>query len=653
VLQAQFLGHTRRDSRSAITLSGVVPASQKSHACFFGQMGLRFGYFTGDEGVHAPGNGCLKVALRATRAPSDTANGPITVTDASHRTPQHHRDMVGQRLGARPNLCACAHESQILLTESPLNLKAQHTGQLGVVAQFSMGVEWQVVSKQVDAVGQQQTQPLPHPAGDAPVLAPPEQAVVYQNGIGIGFNRSLDQGPAGRDATDQQAHITVTFNLQSIGAVIAELVGLEQVVKGLAQNFGVGHQRGFQSWVGIVAQGTTGDRPNQGQSATMKRYWLLFSQWVTVLLAVWFVVATLQPEWLRSAQRSADGMTLLQAPAGSPLNRPAGSLSAPARQASPAVVSINTSKANSPSAQSQDPWFKFFYGEQEEQSPAGLGSGVIVSPEGHILTNNHVIEDADDIEVVLADGRRAAAKVIGTDPDTDLALLKITLDKLPVIVLGQTQDLQVGDVVLAIGNPFGVGQTVTSGIVSALGRSQLGINTFENFIQTDAAINPGNSGGALVDVNGNLMGINTAIYSRSGGSMGIGFAIPISTAKQVMQDLLKNGKVIRGWIGVEPQDMSPELAESFQLPKSGAALPSGVVITGVLKNGPAATAGIRPGDVIVKVAGHPVGNVAELLTQVASLKPGVPAEVNVWRRQGEVNLRLTPAERPAANKLRK
>jgi Do/DeqQ family serine protease len=368
---------------------------------------------------------------------------------------------------------------------------------------------------------------------------------------------------------------------------------------------------------------------------------------------MWFVVATLQPDWLRSAQRSANGMTLLQAPPGSSPIRPAGSLSAPARQASPAVVSINTSKTNSKHPQSQEPWFKFFHGEQEEQNPGGLGSGVIVSPEGHILTNNHVIEDADDIEVVLADGRRAAAMVIGTDPETDLALLKIKLDKLPVIVLGQTQDLQVGDLVLAIGNPFGVGQTVTSGIVSALGRSQLGINTFENFIQTDAAINPGNSGGALVDVNGHLMGINTAIYSRSGGNMGIGFAIPISTAQQVMQDLLQNGKVIRGWIGVQPQDMSPELAETFELPTPSQGLPTGVVITGVLKNGPAAVAGIRPGDVIVKVAGQSVRNVPELLTQVASLKPGVPADVNVWRKQGEVQLRLTPAERPAATQQRK
>lgn len=380
----------------------------------------------------------------------------------------------------------------------------------------------------------------------------------------------------------------------------------------------------------------------------MKRYWLLFSQWVTVMIAVWFVVATLQPEWLRGTYHSAGGMTLLQAPAGNMAIRPAGSLSAPAQKASPAVVSINTSKGGSNKPQSQDPWFRFFYGEQEEQNPSGLGSGVIVSPEGHILTNNHVIEDADDIEVVLSDGRKTRAKVIGTDPDTDLAVLQIKLDRLPVIVLGQLQDLVVGDVVLAIGNPFGVGQTVTSGIVSALGRSQLGINTFENFIQTDAAINPGNSGGALVDVNGHLMGINTAIYSRSGGSLGIGFAIPISTAKQVMQDLLKNGKVIRGWIGVEPQDLSPELAESFQLPPAGATeTRPGVVIAGVLQNGPAAKAGVRPGDVILQVARQPVGNVSDLLNQVANLKPGEPAEVLIWRQKAQIALSLTPAERPS------
>ena len=379
----------------------------------------------------------------------------------------------------------------------------------------------------------------------------------------------------------------------------------------------------------------------------MKRYWLLFSQWVTVLLALWFVVATLQPDWLRSAKRSADGMTLLQAPVGSFAGRPAGSLSAPARLASPAVVSIKTSQSSSRSS-GQDPWFKFFHGEQEEQSPSGLGSGVIVSPEGHILTNNHVIEDADGIEVALADGRRASAQVIGTDPDTDLALLKIDLDKLPVIVLGTHQDLQVGDVVLAIGNPFGVGQTVTSGIVSALGRSQLGINTFENFIQTDAAINPGNSGGALVDANGFLMGINTAIYSRSGGNMGIGFAVPVSTATQIMAALIKDGKVTRGWIGVEPRPLNAELAESFGIvkDKTTGALPKGVLIHGVLQNSPAAKAGIQPGDLIMQVAGQGVTDVPEMLSSVAALKPGEVTSLLVLRNGKNLELRVTPGTRP-------
>ena len=384
----------------------------------------------------------------------------------------------------------------------------------------------------------------------------------------------------------------------------------------------------------------------------MRRHWLLFTQTVTILLALWFIVATLKPQWLQGLA-GAGGMTLLQAQGDSSGHRPAGSLSAAAQAASPAVVSINTSQRRGRNPHAQDPWFRFFYGDQDDNAPAGLGSGVIVSPQGHILTNNHVIEDADDIEVILADGRRAAAKVIGTDPDTDLALLQISLDKLPTIVLGQSEQLQVGDLVLAIGNPFGVGQTVTSGIVSALGRNQLGINTFENFIQTDAAINPGNSGGALVDAHGHLMGINTAIYSRSGGNMGIGFAIPVSTAQQVMRDLLQDGRVTRGWIGVEPQDITPELAASFQLPqKNGQALP-GVVITGVLQDGPAARAGIRPGDVITAVEQQKVRNVSDLLGLVAGLRPGQPARIQVWRNQGMADLTVTPGQRPGPKQRRR
>ena len=385
----------------------------------------------------------------------------------------------------------------------------------------------------------------------------------------------------------------------------------------------------------------------------MRRHWLLFSQTVTVLLAIWFILATLKPAWIQGLG-SRDNITLLQVPGGHDPHRPAGSLSAAAQKASPAVVSINTSQKRSRNPHAQDPWFRFFYGDPEDDAPAGLGSGVIVSPEGHILTNNHVIEGADDIEVVLADGRRTPAKVMGTDPDTDLALLKISLDKLPVIVLGLSEQLQVGDIVLAIGNPFGVGQTVTSGIVSALGRNQLGINTFENFIQTDAAINPGNSGGALVDVSGHLMGINTAIYSRSGGNMGIGFAIPVSTAQQVMRDLISTGRVTRGWIGVEPQDISPELASSFKLPSTNGQTLQGVVITGVLQNGPAALAGLRPGDVITRVEQQQVINVSDLLGRIASLQPGKPAKVQVWRgQQGLTELTITPGQRPTPGSQRR
>ena len=375
----------------------------------------------------------------------------------------------------------------------------------------------------------------------------------------------------------------------------------------------------------------------------MKRQWLLFSQVVTVLVAVWFVVTTLKPEWLNQRSSMANGVTLIEAvPSASGVVLP-GSLSPAAKVASPAVVSIATTQAKAPKQNFQnDPWFRFFYGEREDETPQqGLGSGVIVSPEGYILTNNHVIEGAQEIEVTLSDSRRAIAKVIGTDPDTDLAILRITLDRLPVIALGNSDIAQVGDRVLAIGNPFGVGQTVTSGIVSALGRNQLGINTFENFIQTDAAINPGNSGGALVDVNGHLIGINTAIYSRSGGNMGIGFAIPVSTARQVLEGIVRDGQVTRGWIGIEPMELTPELAETFGLKST-----EGVIVTAVLQNGPAANAELRPGDLLQKVAGQPVRNVGELLTQIAALAPGKSVKLDVMRRQQSMTLEVTPAQRP-------
>jgi Do/DeqQ family serine protease len=365
----------------------------------------------------------------------------------------------------------------------------------------------------------------------------------------------------------------------------------------------------------------------------MKRYWLLFSQIVTVLLAVWFVITTLKPEWLN--RRPATGaMTLLEAPSTTVGAVMPGSMSPAAKSAAPAVVSIATTQARTAHPLANDPWFRFFYGDRQDNNPQmGLGSGVIVSPEGYILTNNHVVEGAQEIEVTLSDSRRASAKVIGTDPDTDLAVLRITLDRLPVIAMGNSDTVQVGDKVLAIGNPFGVGQTVTGGIISALGRNQLGINTFENFIQTDAAINPGNSGGALVDVNGSLLGINTAIYSRSGGNMGIGFAIPVNTARQVLEGLVRDGQVTRGWIGVEPVELNADLAETFGIKQT-----EGVIITGVLQNGPAYKAGLKPGD---------VRNVSELLTLIAAQTPGTSVKMRIKRRNSDMSLEVTPAQRPA------
>ncbi|HLA34997.1 MAG TPA: Do family serine endopeptidase, partial [Rhodocyclaceae bacterium] len=277
-----------------------------------------------------------------------------------------------------------------------------------------------------------------------------------------------------------------------------------------------------------------------------------------------------------------------------------------------------------------DPIFRHFFGDrfgEETQRRSGLGSGVVVSPEGYILTNNHVIEEADEIEVASNDGSKYKARVVGSDPESDLAVLRVPADhRLPVIAFGNSESLRVGDVVLAIGNPFGVGQTVTSGIVSALGRSHLGINTFENFIQTDAAINPGNSGGALVDANGNLIGINTAIYSQSGGSMGIGFAIPVSLAKSVMEQIIKTGAVTRGWVGIEVQEITDELASSFKLPGT-----QGALIAGVVRGSPADKAGIRPGDILLQVAGKRVGTAQTMLELIAALKPGSVERFDLWR----------------------
>jgi Do/DeqQ family serine protease len=382
---------------------------------------------------------------------------------------------------------------------------------------------------------------------------------------------------------------------------------------------------------------------------SLHRLWLIFAQTVAVAVAVLFVVSTFRPEWLPGRGLGA-GIAPATAPAQAggmaPGGAPAASYYEAVQRATPAVVNIFSSKEVSTPSHPllNDPIFRRFFGEQlpDEQSRASsLGSGVIVSSAGYIVTNHHVVEAADEIEVALADGKKLLAKVVGNDPETDLAVLRVNADNLPAITFGSSDALKVGDVVLAIGNPFGVGQTVTSGIVSALGRTGLGINTFENFIQTDAAINPGNSGGALIDAGGNLVGINTAIFSRSGGSMGIGFAIPVSTAKMVLEQIVKSGGVTRGWIGVEVQEITPALADSFKLGGQ-----RGALIAGVLRGGPADKAGIKPGDVLTEVEGKPVADPTAMLNLIAALAPGSPAKMKLKRQGQDVDATISVGRRP-------
>ena len=383
----------------------------------------------------------------------------------------------------------------------------------------------------------------------------------------------------------------------------------------------------------------------------MRKLWLTFCQTATICLAALFVVSTLRPDLLNGNTPQGAVITTVKQMTGDSTAPRAGSYSDAAKKAMPAVVNIFTSQAvKTPQPRHplmDDPVFRYFFGDQAEaqsQPSTNLGSGVIVSNSGYILTNSHVVEAADNIEVALADTRRVNAKVVGIDPESDLAVLKIDLPKLPAITFGQPDGARVGDVVLAIGNPFGVGQTVTLGIVSALGRSHLGINTFENFIQTDAAINPGNSGGALVDANGHLIGINTAIYSRTpgGASLGIGFAIPVSTAKTVMEQIIQTGSVQRGWIGVGVQDMTREIAESFKMPGTT----RGALITEVFRGTPADRGGMKVGDVLIAVDGKTVTDSATMLNLIAALTPGSQAVLRVMRETREVDLKVTVGKRP-------
>jgi serine protease DegQ len=377
----------------------------------------------------------------------------------------------------------------------------------------------------------------------------------------------------------------------------------------------------------------------------VRKFWLLFAQACTLCLGALFVVATLRPDLLPRGAGQAGSVIVTQEATTPVAGSRVASYADAAKKAMPSVVNIYTSKevrARNPLA--DDPLLRRYFPDFDRgasQRQTSLGSGVIVASEGYVLTNHHVIQGADDIQLVLADGRRVRARVRGADPESDLAVLKADEENLPAITFAGADQLQVGDVVLAIGNPFGLGNTVTMGIVSALGRNYLGVNRFEDFIQTDAAINPGNSGGALIDTAGNLVGINSTIYSQTGGSLGIGFSIPVSLARSVFEQIVRDGEVTRGWLGIEPTAVTSELAKALALPKS-----EGVVIRSMQPGGPAERAGIKVADVVVEIGGKSTRNVPQLLARIAELPPGTSAKLRVVRAGQDVEVDVLVGKRP-------
>ncbi|MFM7295066.1 MAG: trypsin-like peptidase domain-containing protein [Burkholderiales bacterium] len=394
----------------------------------------------------------------------------------------------------------------------------------------------------------------------------------------------------------------------------------------------------------------------------MRRLWLVFAEFVTVTLAVIFVVTLIRPDWnpwrKNIVEIRQDGTPGSVIGVSGSVSR--ASYAEAASRAKVSVVNVSTSRARAlPKGHplAGDPLFRRFFGVPddgdnpgEEAETSSLGSGVIVNADetgGYVLTNDHVVANAKEIRLSFGDGRVLPAKLVGTDPDTDLAVLRVNGKGLKPVTFGQSDKAQVGDVVLAIGDPFGVGQTVTMGIISALRRNRLGVNRYENFIQTDAAINPGNSGGALVDINGNLLGINSVIYSRTGGSLGIGFAIPVSMARDVMEQIIKDGSVTRGFIGISPQDVTAELADSLKL-----SVARGSVVSSVNRGSPADKGGLKTGDVIVSIDGKPIQDSVAAMAAIAALKPGTSVAFGVIRNQKETTLNIEIGKRPRPQRTR-
>jgi serine protease DegS len=654
----ELFGQMLAQRLNPVAFRGVMSGSEIMNAGFPRDMHGLLGNLATDEGIQPPRCCRLDPGLGRPGAPAHGFDTLRCTGNVQRHPAQPLLDMRRQRRAVeRRRQAPILPQLQVRLTaEAALWLKIQDAGQLCIVTQPGMRIQRQMVCQQTNLLPEQAAQAALLHAGDTGILPLPEIPVVHQQRIGAGLDGRLDQRHAGRHTADQPPHFLAPLDLQAVGTIVAETVNTEQSVRVF--------NKILQNYHGVISCSCEPalyiqwpiDNNVFPVMPTLKIISFIAQTITAGLAAAFLYILLVQPDLLRGGSKVVEVRETL--PQEAPAQPPAGNIPGPhgsgpasyadaVALAAPAVVNVHTAKVITRRVHPllDDPIFQHFFGDRFQQSrkaiQTSLGSGVIISAQGYILTNNHVIDGADEIRVLLADGRSSRATVVGTDVDTDLAVLHVEIDDLPSIVIGDSRKLRVGDISLAIGNPFGVGQTVTFGIISATGRDQLGITAYEEFIQTDAAINPGNSGGALINAAGELIGINSAIYSRTGGSQGIGFAIPISLAKGVMTQIIEQGHVVRGWLGIEAQDLTPQLAESF-----GADSTSGVLIAGVLSEGPADKAGLLPGDIVTSVNDSPVPDATAAMKVISEQPPGSMIELQGLREGQPFKLRVRVSERP-------
>lgn len=626
----------------AIAFSRMVAGRIEMDARLAGNVHRLLGGLSGNIGVDTQGDGLLDVCLRPPGAPCDTLHRTVAACHMQRLSFESLLNDAGKIIagcggGKAPHI---ADTARVAGLQPALDLDAETLGELGVVAQFGVAIERQMVGKQTDPGIEKELDTLVAEARDARVFVAPEITMMDQNRVRTAVDSGFHQCLARRDPRYHPLDLVTSLDLKAVGAIVLEGLGLEQPLQ-LAFQFGTMYHDPPLSRKESAPH--KGEKTALQDNADMKAATSFLKPVMTGLVVAGLAIV------LREMLTTRHIVLVEAAPPAITAPTLAGQASwADAVEAArPAVVNIYTSKIvtrNSPPP-FDDPAVRRFFGMQDapqrERLQGSLGSGVVVSASGYVLTNHHVIAGADEIRVALEDGREAMASVIGTDPGTDLAVLFIEMTDLPSITLEASDNGRIGDIVLAIGNPFGVGQTVTQGIISALGRNQNGLSTLVDFIQTDAAINPGNSGGALINTQGHLIGINTAIYSKTGTTNGIGFAIPVSLAKSVLESLVREGTVIRGWLGISPQIMTETLANALHIDYA-----QGLLVAGVYTDGPAAVAGVRPGDILLKIDGQLLHEPREALNYITSRKPGDHVTLEVFRSGQVVSVDAVVGTRP-------